>query len=145
MRFPGNRQASFTCSFGAGDVSWFSVVGAKGDIRLDQAYDYAFPAELETTIGGKSKSKTFRKKDQVGGEIAYFSDCIRKGKEPEPSGAEGLADVRIVRAIMESAASGKPVSVERVEKRKRPSKDMQVDKPPTDKPELFHAESPNQD
>lgn len=145
LRFPGDRQAAFTCSFGAGDASWFTVVGAKGSICLDQAYDYGFPAELETTIGEKSKSKTFRKKDQVGGEIYYFSDCIRNGKEPEPSGAEGLADVRIIRAIMDSAASGKPVSVERVEKRKRPSKEMQVDKPPTKKPELFHAESPAQD
>lgn len=145
LRFPGDRQATFTCSFGAGDTSWFSVVGTKGNICLDSAYDYAFPAELETTIGSKTKSKTFGKKDQVGGEIAYFSDCVLKGREPEPSGAEGLADVRIIRAIQESIASGKPVSIERVDKRKRPSKEMQVDKPPSDKPELFHAESPTQD
>jgi predicted dehydrogenase len=145
LRFPGDRQATFTCSFGAGDTSWFSVVGTKGDICLDSAYDYAFPAVLETTIGGKTKSKTFGKKDQVGGEIAYFSDCVLKGIEPEPSGAEGLADIRIIRAIQESIASGKPVSIERVEKRKRPSKEMQVDKPPSDKPELFHADSPTQD
>lgn len=145
LRFPGDRQATFTCSFGAGDTSWLSVVGTKGNISLDSAYDYAFPAVLETTIGEKTKSKTFGKKDQVGGEIAYFSDCILNGKEPEPSGAEGLADVRIIRAIQESIKSGKPVSIERVEKRKRPSKEMQVDKPPSDKPELFHAESPTQD
>lgn len=145
LRFPGDRQATFTCSFGAGDVSWFSVVGTKGNICLDSAYDYAMPAVLETTVGEKTKSKTFGKKDQVGGEIAYFSDCILKDKEPEPSGVEGLADIRILRAIQESIVSGKPVSIERSEKRKRPSKEMQVDKPPTDKPELFHAESPTQD
>jgi predicted dehydrogenase len=146
MRFPGDRQASFTSSFGAADLSWYSVVGTQGDICLDNAYDFSMPATLSTTVGGKTQSKEFPEKDQVAAEILYFSDCVLKGQEPEPSGLEGLADVRIIRAIYESAMSGKPVKIERVEKRTRPAKDMEIKKPPADKPtELFHAESPTQD
>jgi predicted dehydrogenase len=145
LRFPDDRQASFTCSFGAADISWFSVVGTEGDLCLDQAYDFAFPSTLEITVGGKTKSKTFSKKDQVAGEIIYFSDCIRKDMEPEPSGIEGLADVRIISAIHESIVSGKPVPIERVEKWARPSQFMEVSRPPAEQADLFHAESPTRD
>src|SRR5262245_32480439 len=33
--FPGNRLASFVCSFGASDVSTFQLVGSKGDLRAE--------------------------------------------------------------------------------------------------------------
>ncbi|MDB5103523.1 MAG: putative dehydrogenase [Fibrobacteres bacterium] len=145
LRFPGDRQATFTSCFGAADTSWFEVLGTEGSVCLDQAYDYALPSTLETTIKGKTKTKTFAKKDQVAGEIVYFSDCIRKEMDPEPSGLEGLADVRVINAIYESARTGKPVSIDRVDKRARPSKEMEVNRPPSDETELFHAEAPSQD
>lgn len=145
LRFPDDRQASFTCSFGAGDLSYFTVVGTKGNVCLDQAYDYAFPPSLETTVGGKAKTRTFAKKDQVAAELLYFSDCVAQDKEPEPSGLEGLADVRIIRAIHESASTGKPVPIEPVEKRTRPSAEMEIHRPPVQKPDLYHAEAPTQD
>ncbi|MDB5051333.1 MAG: oxidoreductase domain protein [Fibrobacteres bacterium] len=145
LRFPEDRQAAFTCSFGAADIAYYSVVGTKGEICLDQSYDMAFPSTLYTTVGGKTQTKEFAKKDQVAAELIYFSDCALTGKEPEPSGLEGLADVRIIRAIHESAQSGKPVAIERVEKRTRPSKDMEINRPPAEKTELFHADSPTQD
>jgi len=144
LRFPGDRQAAFTCSFGASDLAYYSVVGSKGDICLNQAYDIAFPSTLEVTVDGKTKTKPFPKKDQVAAELIYFSDCILAGKDPEPSGADGLADVRILNAIQESARTGRPVAIERVEKRTRPSKDMEINRPPADQPELIHAEKPSQ-
>ena len=145
LRFPGDRQATFTCSFGASDMSWYSVSGTKGDICLDNAYDYAMPSTLETTVGGRTQSKEFKKTDQVAPEILYFSDCVLQGKEPEPSGLEGLADVRIIRAVYESALSGIPVKIARVEKRMRPSMEMEMNRPQAEQPDLFHAESPTQD
>jgi predicted dehydrogenase len=145
LRFPGDRQAAFTCSFGAADMGWYVVGGTKGDICLDNAYDYAVPSTLETTVGGKTQSKEFKTTDQVAPEILYFSDCVLEGKEPEPSGLEGLADVRIIRAVYESALSGNPVKIERVEKRSRPSKEMEINRPQAEQPDLFHAESPTQD
>jgi hypothetical protein len=40
-----------------------------------------------------------------------FSNCFPQNKEPEPSEPEGLADVRIVRAIYESARTAKVVEL----------------------------------
>jgi len=145
LRFPGDRQATFTCSFGAADTSWFSVVGTKGNLCLDQAFDYSFPASMEMTVDGKTRTKTFGKKDQVAGEILYFSECVLKDEEPEPSGLEGLADVRIINAVRESARNnGKPVRIEQVEKSARPNMDMRKSRPPVTEPELFHAQPPTQ-
>jgi len=36
------------------------------------------------------------KGDQFAPELLYFSECIQKNRQPEPSGWEGLADVRII-------------------------------------------------
>jgi len=33
----------------------------------------------------------------------HFSECVRAGKEPRPSGREGLADVRVIEALYRSA------------------------------------------
>ena len=58
------------------------------------------------TIDGKTTRKTFGKRDQFAPELLYFSDCILNNREPEPSGEEGLQDVRIVQALYESARVG---------------------------------------
>ncbi|MBW8887058.1 MAG: Gfo/Idh/MocA family oxidoreductase [Fibrobacteres bacterium] len=142
LTFPGDRQATFTCGYNGADLSWYSVTGTEGYVCLDNAYDYAMPTTLEISKQGKSKSKEFGKRDQVAPEILYFSDCILSGKEPEPSGLEGLADVRVIRAIHESARTGKPVALEHFEKRSRPAGDMAASKPPAEQEDLFHAEAP---
>jgi len=103
------------------------------------------PSKLIVTVNGKQKEKEFPRHDQVAAELLYFSDCILKNREPEPSGLEGLADMRIIRAIYDSAQSGNPVKVESIAKKARPSSEQEVNLPPHRQTELFHAESPTQD
>jgi glucose-fructose oxidoreductase len=145
LAFPGDRQAAFTCGYNGADLSWYCVTGTEGYVCLENAYDYAMPSTLEISKGGKSKSKEFGKRDQVAPEILYFSDCILNGKDPEPSGVEGLADVRVIRAIFESARTGKPVALGRFEKSARPDWGMAISKPPAEQEDLFHAEAPTRD
>ncbi|MEX2118713.1 MAG: Gfo/Idh/MocA family oxidoreductase [Pirellulales bacterium] len=143
LRFPGERLASFTCSFGAADVSSYQVVGTRGDVRLDPAYEYRGKLKQHLTIEGKTKSKTFNRRDQIAAELTYFSDCILKGKEPEPNGREGLADVRVVRALYRSAETRQPVELEPFEKRRRPQPEQEIERPaPWTRPEPVHAEGP---
>src|SRR5579864_3061309 len=121
LRFPGERLASFTCSFGAADVSHYSVIGTDGLLVADPAYDYSIPIKHRLTIGEKTTTRTFGKRDQFAAELLYFSTCILRNKEPEPSGFEGLADVRIVEAIYQSAGSGRVVDLPELPARKGPS------------------------
>jgi predicted dehydrogenase len=145
LRFPGDRVATFTCSFGAADCSSYRVLGTKGDLRVEPAYEYAMPLKHILTAGGKPKETEFRKKDQIAGELVYFSDCVLKGVEPEPSGVEGLADVRVVRALLESARTGRPVKLGAFEKRKRPTLKQAKDIPPVDKPQLVQVDGPSRE
>ena len=141
LRFPGERIGSFTTSFGSADMASYEIIGTKGKLRLDPAYEYAMALKLYVTIDGKMTSRTFARRDQFAPELLYFSDCIRKNIEPEPSGEEGLADVRIVRALYRAAETGRPIKLRSVRIRKRPTMKQEKHRPPVAKPQLIHAES----
>ncbi len=131
----------FSSSFGAADVASYRVVGTKGDVRLDQAYEYVYPIDLYVTIKGKTRKQTFRKRDQFAPELEYFSSCILNNQTPEPSGTEGIADVRIIEALYRSAKRRRRITIEPVRQTKRPSIKQTKHRPAVDKPPLVHAES----
>ena len=143
LRFPGDRLAAFTCSFGAADVGWYQLVGEKGDLRMDPAYEYAETLTQEVTVGGKTRRREFRKRDQFGPELVAFSEAVLAGRDPEPSGVEGLADVRVIRALLRSAESGRPVRLSEFSRRARPGPGQEMLRPPIEMPELVHADSPS--
>lgn len=142
MRFPGDRVASFVTSFGATDRSTYEVVGTTGTLKMDPAYELSYPLKTELTIEGKTSKKTYKKQDQFAPEIVYFSNCVLNNEEPEPSGREGLADVRIIEALWKSAESNRPVSIEPVAIDRRPSLEQEISKPPVSPPELVKAAAP---
>lgn len=145
LRFPGReRVASFTCSFGAADVSSYRIVGTDGDLVMEPAYEYAEPLVQRVTINGKTRERTFPKRDQFAPELVSFSECILTGASPEPSGWEGLADVRVIRALYRSADTGQPVSLEPFEKQQRPSPAQAITRPAVRKPELVNTEAPSE-
>jgi len=121
LRFPGERLATFICSFGAGDAATYEVMGTKGSVRLENAYEYVEPVEMTVTLDGKETTKTFSKRDQFAPELVYFSKCIQKDVEAEPSGEEGVNDLRIIDAIFESAKRGVAIKLPSRKKAKRPS------------------------
>jgi predicted dehydrogenase len=139
MRFPDARLATFTCSFGAADVSRYTVIGTKGILRAEPAYEYAEGTRLEITAGDRTRRRSFPKRDQFAAEIAYFSDCILRDKEPEPSGVEGLADVNIIEAIYHSIRSRRTVAIPPTTVRKRPTTGQEIHRPAHDKPEVIRA------
>ena len=143
LRFPGERLASFTCSFGAADVSEYRVVGTKGDLVLEPAYEYAMALQHRLTLNGERKERRFAKRDQFAPELLYFSDCVLKNHDPEPGADEGLADVRIIRALYRSAQTGQPVELAPYEKRERPSLEQEIRRPPIDKPRTVHTQPPS--
>ncbi len=143
LRFPGReRVASFTCSFNGADVSSYRVVGTQGELVMDPAYEYAGELKQRVTIDGRSRERTFSKRDQFAPELISFSECILTGAPPEPSGWEGLADVRVIRALYRSADTGQLVTLEPFTTEDRPSLDQEIRRPAVSKPELVNTESP---
>ncbi len=143
MRFPGNRLASFVCSFGASDVSAYDLVGTRGSVRVDPAYEYVGPLKQQLSSNGKTKVRRFPSRDQFAPELVYFSNCILKNSQPEPSGQEGLIDIQIVQALYRSARTGKPVSLSPVKKQPWPTIKQVMRRPPVSKPRLVKVKSPS--
>ncbi len=115
LKFSGGRLATFTASFSAADVSSYLIVGTKGSIEVNPAYDYAAALAYTITVGERNQRKNGTKADQFAAELSYFSNCVLKGNDPEPSGEEGARDVRIIDALYESARIGGSVSLRPVE------------------------------
>jgi len=134
LRFSGDRVANLICSFGASDCAEYRLVGTKGHVRLEPAYEYAMELKQYLTTGGEPRELVFAKRDQFAPELAYFSDCVQRGVEPEPSGWEGLADVRIIEALYRSADKKKAVALAPFEKSHRPSEQQEIHRPPVNRP-----------
>lgn len=145
LRFPGERLATFVTSFGAAPTATYRIVGTKGDLRMDSAYEYAEPMKMTITVGEKSRERTFPRRDQFAPELIYFSDCIQTGRDPEPSGREGLADVRIIEGLYRSAREGRPLRLPEFQKRKRPTIEQEITVPPVRKPRLVKVQSASAD
>jgi len=143
LKFPGERLATLTVSAGACETGFYEIVGTKGKLRMEPAFDYANPLKSTLTINGKETKKSFKKEDQFAPELIYFTDCIREDRLVEPSGFEGLCDVRIIEAIFESARTGQKVILAEQEKFLRPNPDQKMKKPATREPEVFHAQEPS--
>jgi predicted dehydrogenase len=143
LRFPEERLACFTCSFGAAPVDTCRVVGTKGDVRLEPAFEYVGSLVRHLTIDEKTRVTRYPPSDQFAPELVEFSRCIVTGDDPEPDGWEGLADVRIIEAALRSARDGEPVRVEPIERRRRPTTAQRSHRPPVEPPELVRAASPD--
>jgi glucose-fructose oxidoreductase len=144
LKFPGERLATFLVGFGAADASRYEVIGTRGRLRVEPAFETAEPLCHELTVDGKTTKRKFAKRDQVAPEIIYFSHCIRAGEAPEPSGMEGLADVRVMQAIHESIRSGRSIAIEPVIRQSRPTPALEMRVPAHDMPKLVRAEPPSQ-
>jgi predicted dehydrogenase len=142
LRFANERVAQFTCSFGAHDRAHYQVIGTEGFLTLDNAYEYAAAMTLNVEGAHGKKTRTFEARDQIAAEIEHFAKCIRTGVDPEPSGWEGLADIRIIQAIQAAARFGRSVPLEPTPRPHRPDMSQEIRIPAHDKPPLVDVEQP---
>jgi len=142
LRFRGDRFAQFTASQGSASVDEYRLVGTEGDLRVEPAYTYYGELAHHLTIGGETKTEKFPKSDQFAPELLHFAQCILDDAEPEPSGEEGLADVRVLEAIAESARTGAPVKLAPFTRTRRPGPELEMRKPAVENPKVVNAPSP---
>lgn len=143
MRFPKERLASFTVSFGSSTSGRYELVGTKGSVVLDPAYEYSSALEQTVTINDKPREKKFPRTDQFGGEIEAFSDWVLGRCDPEPSATEGLADLRVIEAIHRSMRTARIVKLDTFKKSARPARRQEKRKPPIKEPETVAVDSPH--
>ena len=99
LRFDGERVASFVTSFNGGDVAEYRIVGTKGDIHVDPAYEYAEGLGYTLTVDGKRAAQGDRQARPVRAAAAALlrlhparsrSRAVRRGRHagrPHRAGA----------------------------------------------------------
>jgi predicted dehydrogenase len=140
MKFKDERLAVFVTSFNAVDLATYVVAGDKGQVRVEPAYEYAEGLAYELTVDGKKTKKKIGKRDQFAPELLYFSDCILHDRKPEPSGEEGMQDVRIVEALYRSAKTGRAVKIPPFSD-KKPTTSQKIRRPGVRKPQMVKVAS----
>jgi predicted dehydrogenase len=144
LRFASGRVAQLTVSLGAAAVGWYHVIGTEGDLHGEPIYGYTGSLRHRITREGKVREVEFARRDQFAPELVMFSRCVLEGRDPEPCGFEGLADIRIVEAILRSARDHKAVALPPWSRPARPDMRQELQKPPVDAPpEPIHAPSPS--
>jgi glucose-fructose oxidoreductase len=132
IRFPDDRLAHLHTSFGEEPTSVLRILGDEGSVRVSGAYDPYRPSMLELVRGGQREEMAFEPADALAAELGYFSNSVLRDVAPEPSGIEGLTDVRIIEAIYRSARDGRPVTLPRVARLDTPPVAHDLRKPVAD-------------
>jgi predicted dehydrogenase len=143
LRFPGGQVAQFTVSNSLAGISSYRIAGSEGDLRVEPAYEYAEGNQHHLTLDGKTKSTSYGKRDQFAPELEYFSRCILDDRTPEPNAEEGIDDLRVIEAILQSAEAGKPIALEPRQRTRRPTMAQESKKRAIGKPETVNAPSPS--
>ncbi len=111
LTHPGGLVCQGTSSYSAVAASFVQVHGEKGWAALNPAFAF----EEERRLFGKIRGKWFEQKFQVIDEFVLeldaFADCIRRGRDPEPNGMEGLRDIATVQAIYQSSREKRTVAI----------------------------------
>ena len=105
MRFPsGAIGEGSSCFSQPGTMAW-QAIGSDRRLVADPACFYG--GNALRIVGGKDDPQPrIAEVDQFGNEMDWFGDVVR-GKSPNVSpGEEGLQDMRIMHAIMQSVANG---------------------------------------
>lgn len=104
FRFPSGAVSNGSTSFSyEGTMSW-RVYGEHGKMTADPGCFYG--GNKLTVQGGNAQTPQIREIDQFAREMDWMADVVR-GRVPMVSTAEeGVQDMRLMNAIMESAAKG---------------------------------------
>jgi glucose-fructose oxidoreductase len=143
LRFSGDRLATFCTSFGTDKTSQYRVIGTKGSLHVEPGYELASGLKIRVRRGENERTVKFTKRDQFAPELIHFSHCILEDREPEPSGAEGLADVRVIRALYRSAKRNRPVRLEPRPRPRQPARRREITRPPVRRRPMVHATPPS--
>jgi predicted dehydrogenase len=111
LTFPEGLVLQASSSFGAAKSSFLHVHGERGWAALDPAFAYNDERRLFGQIGGRWFEQKFKIMDEFALELDAFADCIRRRRDPEPSGIEGLRDLVVMQAIYRSARENRPVPI----------------------------------
>jgi xylose dehydrogenase (NAD/NADP) len=111
LAFPDGVDATGFASFDAYSDNRLQILGTEGRALIVSPFGGTVTQEVVVERGEARTSYAGSPVDEVVEEFEYFAYCVLTGTEPEPDGRDGVADLRVIRAIYESAERGERVEV----------------------------------
>ena len=111
MEFSDSLLASCTVSHTAGVVSSLRFVGTEGELTLEGVFFPGATKVLRLSRNGTESEFRPTTANQMREEFDYFANHLLRGAAFEPDGEMGVADMRVVDALYESAETGERVEL----------------------------------
>ncbi len=109
MRFGGEVLAQFDSSFVIPFRAFMEIVGSEGSLNIPRPFKPGVNEKIYLTRGEKTETITIKGQELYIGEVEDMADAILLGKNSLVSLDDSRANVAVIRALLESARSGKPV------------------------------------
>lgn len=120
LQFPSGALANCTTSYGVHESKRYRCHADKGGyFGLDPAFSYHGLRMEGSQVQDDMQVKihpSAGEKNQFALEIDHMARCVTENKKPYTPGEEGLQDHIIMEAIYESAKTGKPVKLKKIDK-----------------------------
>lgn len=111
MRFTQGILAQFDSSFVVPLRAFMEIVGSEGTLNVPHPFKPGVDEKIFLTSDDKIETIKIKGQELYIGEVEDMADAILLGREPRVSLDDSRANVAVISALLESARSGKPVSV----------------------------------
>ncbi len=108
LKFPSGALACCTTTYAGDGGSRLRATGESSQFLLEPAFNYSAP-KMWVWDRGQMQQLVRPGVNQFATEMDEFSRAILENKPVRTPGEEGLADVRVIQALYESAREGKAV------------------------------------
>ncbi len=111
MRFDHDVYAQFDSSFAIPFHAFMEIVGSEGTLNIPTPFKPDTDEKIYLTRGDNTETIKIKGQELYLGEVEDMADAILLGREPRISLDDSRANVAVICALLESAHSGKPVSL----------------------------------
>jgi xylose dehydrogenase (NAD/NADP) len=111
MRFDHDVHAQFDCSFAIPFHSFMEIVGSQGTLSIPSPFKPETNEKIYLTRDEKTETIKIKGQELYLGEVEDMADAILLGRDPRISLDDSRANVAVICGLLESARSGKPVSI----------------------------------
>ncbi|HSK87936.1 MAG TPA: Gfo/Idh/MocA family oxidoreductase, partial [Anaerolineales bacterium] len=109
MCFPNDIIAQFDSSFVIPFHSFMEIIGSEATLNIPRPFKPGTDEKIYLTRGDKTETLKIKGQELYLGEVEDMADAILLGREPRISLDDSRANVAVIRALLESARSGRSV------------------------------------
>ena len=111
MRFKGEVHMQFDCGFKSPSRSFIEIVGTDATLNIPDPFKPGRKNEIYLNRNNEMQTIKIKGDELYSGEVEDICDAILKKRPPRISLADSRGNISVILALLQSAKSGKPVSL----------------------------------